>query len=871
MKGLVFLLFLSGAVFAQTSWLIGDWQAESSGGNINLSFRQDATYTFNFSDTQDPDVGSWSLSGNVLSLESTVYENMDYTLDKVSDNEFNLSEGDLEGTFNFTKQGKQTVNPLGNQETNPLSEQASTDQTWFLGTWNAVNGVQVISLTNNADGTYTFEISDFLNPYREEGTWTLRGDTFTQNWTDPNTGEAASATYRLEKLSDTAFNQSGGNLGETVFYFTKAGGDPLANLEDILSTPSEPTNPLGDLGDTSSGTAQEPQSSQTTSQQVTAPPPAADPTVTRDFMVGEWIAREAGQIFYFNVRADGSYTWEIRNWNGEVTYSEDAKWEMDGSRLKQTWNNQQTGRTEISYYEPERISENSMRWRGGNFGLNTARFDRVVQGQLSPGSSWLVGYWTSIVGVDSWGFIFQADGSYTLNVADFQNRGQTFNGKWRLEKDKLVLTGDKNVSYTLTYLDDVSSYLLGEDLGDSSNLFQKINQDPRNPYQILSFVGQYLQQDYTLTITHDGAAYKAQMLFKDVVQNYSAEASGDVLELKDEAGQAVYRFRLDNNGLKIDGVFSLQPFWQKISESTLNTPNALLSYWLQTERFSQDNDLLLLPDGRYRQSQYFELAGQLTGGATEGLYKIEGDQLTLDPQCSAPSTYKLKQVQNHLLLGGSGGFEGDNKLSVITYMAAPATTIEYQLGQVKLRDEIEAQINAEWEQKIALAPINTTIGRIPPGGEISADPFPEDIFANSTVFAAQQLYPYTSDYYYVYDTGGNYIQTSLSSQIIENMNPGGFKQDIDFSRGSYYDKLNRYFFPNGRTLQYYESYSTAISIAYPPKPTISYSWSKYKIEDGKIIVGDDAVVYELINGRRHIRFEEECFENIDFTTSTMKN
>lgn len=867
MKSLVFLLFFSGAVFAQTSWLVGDWQAEVSGGKVDFTFRQDNTYTFNFSDTQDPDEGSWSLDSNVLVLESTIYENIDYTLDKVSDNEFNLSGGDLEGVFYFTRQNqltKQPANPLGDQGTNTSSEQASTDQAWFLGTWSAVNGVQVISLTNNADGTYTFDINDLLNPYHEEGTWTLDGNQFTQKWKDPATGQDTQATYTIEKLSENAFNQSGGNLGDAVFSFTRAGGDPLASIEDILAQPTEPQNPL-DNTPNATQTTPDP-----TTPQVTAPPPAVDPTVTKEFLMGDWVARTRSSVYTFTVR-DGSYTWQISKWNGEVIYKEDAQWSLENGLLKQVWQNKQTGLTETSFYEPEKVSDNTLRLRGGNFGLNTFLFHRVLPKQLSPASSWLVGYWTSIVGIDSWGLTFQADGSYTLTVADFQNRSQTFNGNWRLENEKLSLTGDKTVTYTLNYIDDLSIYIFGEDLGDSSNLFQKVNQDPRDPYQILSFVGQYIQQNYTLNVTHDGTAYQAQIIFKDVPTNYQAQASSDTLQLTDEEGQLIYTLRLDNNGLKNDGDFSLRPFWLKTSETTLNTPNQLISYWLLTDRFSQDNDLLLLPDGRYRQSQYFDIAGQITGGSTEGLYKLEGDQLTLDPQCSGPSIYKIKQVQNHLLLGGSDGFEGDNKLSVITYMATPATALDYQLAQAKLRDEIEAKINAEWEQKIALAPVNTTIGRIPPSGEISADPFPEDIFADSTVFAEQQLYPYTSDYYYAYDTGGNYIQTSLNTQIIDNMSSGGIKQDIDFSKGSYYDKLNRYFFPNGRTLQYYESYSTAISIAYPPKPTISYSWSKYKIEDGKIIVGDDAVVYELINGRRHIRFEEECFENLKFSTANMKN
>ncbi len=407
-------------------------------------------------------------------------------------------------------------------------------------------------------------------------------------------------------------------------------------------------------------------------------------------------------------------------------------------------------------------------------------------------------------------------------------------------------------------------------MGDSTTLFQKSNQDPRDPYWISRFVGQYIQQDSTLTLNWDGTAYGGTWLQKDQSYNIiNAQVTGDTLTFiaKGADGQEYeHAWRLDNNGLRDTVIYNiLTPFFQKISESTFSTPNELVGYWIQTEGFSQDDDLLLLPDGRYRQSSFFELLGEVSGSVTEGVYKLENDQLTLDPTCSGPSTYTIKQVDNHLLQSFAG-FDGTDV--IITYMATPVTSIEYQLAQVKLRDEIEARINAEWEQKITLAPVNTTIGRIPPSGEISADPFPEDIFVNATVFAEQQLYPYTSDYYYVYDTGGNYIQTSLNAQIIENMNPGGFKQDIDFSKGSYYDKLNRYFFPNGRTLQYYESYSTATSIVYPPKPTISYSWSKYKIEDGKIIVGDaEPLVYELINGRRHIRFNEECFENLKFSVS----
>jgi hypothetical protein len=59
---------------------------------------------------------------------------------------------------------------------------------------------------------------------------------------------------------------------------------------------------------------------------------------------------------------------------------------------------------------------------------------------------------------------------------------------------------------------------------------------------------------------------------------------------------------------------------------------------------------------------------------------------------------------------------------------------------------------------------------------------------------------------------------------------------------------------------------------YPPQPTQKFSWNKYRIEGEKIIVGDgkNALTYDLIDGRRHIRLGEQCFENLKFSTAQSK-
>ncbi len=741
---------------------------------------------------------------------------------------------------------------------------------WFLGKWQAVVPGSIYTLENRSDGTYYFSGDDGTSLYEETGTWQLSDNQFTQNWTDQNTGLPTSATYTLEKLSDTAFNQFGGNLGEGfVFNFSKVssgtltpkqqGDNPLGGKPG--TTPNEtitgttPTNPL--------------QIPEATTTETTAPPPAVDPTVTQDFIVGEWIAREDNSLFHFNVREDGSYTWEISNWKGEVSYSEVAKWELENGRLKQTWQNKQPGLTETSYYEPERVSDNALRWRGGNFGLNTALFYRVLPDQLSPSSSWLVGYWSGFFGITAWGFTFQADGSYTLDITPFNEETQTLRGMWTLEHEKLTLSGDKAATYDLSYHNEFTIYINGADLGDSDNLFQRANQDPRDPYYLPSFVGQYLQQDNTLTISYDGTKYGGNWLQKEQLYTLTeARVENDLLTFiaVGADGQAYpHTFRLYNNGLQEQGDFLLNAYFQKISETTLPTTNELMSYWIQTEGFSQDDDLLLLPDGRYYQSSYFELAGQTSQSVTEGLYTLGNDQLTLDPSCAEPSTYTTKQIENHLLLSFAG-FDGNPVSS--TYMAAPATSTNYQLVQAQLRGEIEARLNAEWEQKISLAPVNTSIGRIPPSGEISVDEFPTDVFPNATIFAEQELYPYQSDYFYFYDKNGAFRSGTQGMMMIDP----GFADQMDISKGQYYDKQNTYFFPNGRTMTYSESYLTATKITYPPTPNVQFFWNKYRIEENQIMIGegDTQTVYELLNGRRHIRLGEQCYENIEFSVATIK-
>ena len=594
---------------------------------------------------------------------------------------------------------------------------------------------------------------------------------------------------------------------------------------------------------------------------------SASSTISKDWLTGSWLARNGSTIYLFDVSANGAYTWKIAKWNGEVVYSETAKWELVNDRLKQTWKNTNSGLTEVAFYELERVSDGTMRIRGGNFDLSTILLHRVKPNQISPLAGWLVGTWTTLAGIDSFTFELRADGRFAVQKeAGLSGQVENGEGDWTFQKGVLAFSGDFTVTYNIRPFDDLG---FNATTATDSNglLFKRGNTEPRDPFKSLSFAGQYIQQETTMTVTAKADAYEVKLLVKGNTFTLTGRATGDTLELSDADGKVLYQLRLDNNGLRDTNLYKVSnKFYKKVSETTLNTPNKLVGYWLETERFSQDDDLLLLPDGRYRQTAYYQIAGKTSSSITEGLYKIAGGKITLDPTCAGPSTYALRQVQNQLLTSFTSSFDG--KEVITTYLAAPASSIEYQLAQVKIRDAFEAQINAQWMQKLALGKVNLKIGRIPPTNEISLDPNPNDVFANSSVFAESQLYPYQSEAFYYYDKNGNFRSTTPGMMILDKNIAG----NIDLSRGQYRDKLNTYFFPNGRMITYFESYLTAKSIAYPPQPTQKFSWSKYRIQGEKMIVGEgkNALTYDLIDGRRHIRLGEQCFENLKFSTSLIK-
>jgi hypothetical protein len=115
----------------------------------------------------------------------------------------------------------------------------------LVGTWKARHEADIVTQVIQADGTYTFTIpgDEYYEEYFEEGTWQFDGANLSQQYMDPSTSEALDETYSIEFLGPDSFTQSGGNLGDVVYTFTRVGAaTPDQTATNPLSTPNNQNN-----------------------------------------------------------------------------------------------------------------------------------------------------------------------------------------------------------------------------------------------------------------------------------------------------------------------------------------------------------------------------------------------------------------------------------------------------------------------------------------------------------------------------------------------------------------------------------------------------------------------------------------------------
>jgi hypothetical protein len=246
---LLFLCFLVTFGSAQTTPdLVGSWQAQAGDVIATTTILADGTYTFEIPSQNYYEQGTWQFDGTNFSQQWTdtntgAAMNETYLVEFLDANSFRQSGGNLQGqVYTFVRTNARAA-----------PAQAVISSPDLVGTWQAPFEDTIVTQTIQADGTYTFQNpeSDNYEAYFEEGTWQFDGVNYSQQYQDPNTGESLDETYTVEFLDANTFRQYGGNLGATVYTFTRVAAEsastpsptPEQTATNPVSTPATQTTP----------------------------------------------------------------------------------------------------------------------------------------------------------------------------------------------------------------------------------------------------------------------------------------------------------------------------------------------------------------------------------------------------------------------------------------------------------------------------------------------------------------------------------------------------------------------------------------------------------------------------------------------------
>ncbi|MGF1625129.1 MAG: hypothetical protein ACFCVH_09610, partial [Alphaproteobacteria bacterium] len=516
-------------------------------------------------------------------------------------------------------------------------------------------------------------------------------------------------------------------------------------------------------------------------------------------------------------------------------------WTEDGDRLRTTAEGEPERR-----YRLERINADAFRLAGGELGLDTRLYRRVeplAEGEIP--AAWFVGTWEGRSGLEWLVLTLGADGRQTSRLGD----GALDAGSWHAVPGQLVLADDgaAAIGYRAEVPDGGQLNLSGGNLG-STTLFLRRTAMP-TPGDPLA--GQFVGGDMTLLLERRAGGIAARGFLRGEPMAVEAELADDgTLSLRfPEGAGGVQQGTAYYNGLGLSDGY--QNSWlEKQAERPLPLPDGLEGEWMYAS-WEASSSYAFLADGRYV-ATYTSSADGAAPLVTDGTFARDGNRLTLDPECAAPTDYRLALGGPQLMLG-SAFSDGSDGTTYHFVPDSPATVA----AMIAARDATWAAEDAAWEARLALAPATTGAPNTPTS-EVPVDPSPETVFADATAFASSQVYLWQSDYSYVQMQGEPGLLYSVTTgQLILDRN---LAARIDWTRGQYNDSVKIFLYPNGRMFSRIESYVGAQVRVDAVIPQITTAWGRYRVE-GDLIVGDEEEI-ELLHGRRRIRSAELCLDNV---------
>lgn len=548
------------------------------------------------------------------------------------------------------------------------------------------------------------------------------------------------------------------------------------------------------------------------------PKPTATVTPTPVPNYPAWIPGTYNIVFSNNVdqyevwaeyQADGTFTEEYSLLgNSELSVTEGIWFENNGQLHVKTPD--EGGTVMHRHFSIQQI-EDDFRITGGDLGLKSRLFEQVepvdAVGDVYV-SRWMQGYWLFRVAATIYTIHFDADGTYNLYQAYYgvdELVNPVESGQWSFRADQLsIQPTDATVDASIHIVNSATFNVVeisGGRFGAGTISLTRKTWTP--PDSMLKFEGKYLGGDSTLIVDRNETGdYDVRIINSGATIEAMGTLVHDIaLQLTDGEGQ-VYGPYLPrfNQIVKYMDNFPISVL-NKVSDLPIPfTPMSEHGVWLvnSTDPVKQ-NELWLLPDGRY-----INLA---LASRTEGTYLLDGETITLDPDCAAPENRTVYFAENQMVHIGNG------QRHTFHYVQAKLSDV---VAEVRKRDEGVEIENKQFADSHQLGAIDLTYV-IQPVETIWADANVDAVYENVMVFAERE--------WYFRDAPA----TSLT---------------VDY-----------HFFPNGRMQSHAELNDSPI-----------HRFGKYKIENEVVIMQHDGETERRLPlrlGRREIVIDEICYEHVD--------
>lgn len=580
------------------------------------------------------------------------------------------------------------------------------------------------------------------------------------------------------------------------------------------------------------------------------------------WMVGEWSTWNQTREYVLVLRAKGDFTERVFNYQTRETQTRNGIWWVDddyfylsisnqvylplitGGRstamsmadVHQSLLAQTTSQLSVAtdLFVIEQVNDTAFRLVGGDLGIKSLLYSKVSSEAITTGR-WFVSTWRSYLDTSEIAFwTFRADGTFQLRIESQTGSSEPreIEGNWSTDHTAITLFEDGTDART-TYRIEIPE---DSEEGDFVNLV-----DQEGDAELLSRVrtpmvtgddpasGYYIAGQVALELSSSGSDYDG--VFSVRGEQYTFEA-----RLNDGQLRFIIPAFSDSRPIVLESDFNslrvierppvlagtLPDRLRQLAEPPLTEPTGMNGIWMYESLVGEGTNIFL-PDQRYfffyNDSQY-----------EDGVINQDSRTVTFDPSCSSPYDRTYQLIDNQLV------YTFDNDVTSV-YHFVPGS----ELMVASIEQQLNAQLateNAIWSKRLLTGPHDPNFS-VPgvinpiPGGAFAIDPTPNDVFPDATVFTELQSYIWLEAPFGCVDYG---------------------------TLGVRCNSLQFMFFPNGRSVLFAEIYTSFSEWGFSIVPDGTFIWLPYRIENERIIVGENN--YELLNGNRRIVAGELCIDSV---------